>query len=254
MSMMGMAGLDFLFKFAPRQEWQMSPPNPALLVPPDCDTTAYACDGGRVETMTAYIFHPRAKMTVDDQLANQNVGDAMGDSLFICMDAVANHTQLDAYQWISQWELEVWTGFGSYQQCNGYGAGNICKANFGVQGQEWLVGKMAAAGLPPPAPKGGCTPKTCSVGRCDANPGVGSWYSLPASGQCASGQTPGPQSQCSWRAVRRVKTIDATCPLQTHGMLATCAPGKLAQSTQILTKAFASSSTSPLAGGCPAVA
>lgn len=118
MSMMGMAGLDFLFKFAPRQEWQMSPPNPALLVPPDCDTTAYACDGGRVETMTAYIFHPRAKMTVDDQLANQNVGDAMGDSLFICMDAVANHTQLDLYDWISQWELEVWTGFGSYQQCN----------------------------------------------------------------------------------------------------------------------------------------
>ncbi len=70
----------------------------------------------------AYIFHPNN--TVGD-IANQDVADALGDTGFICADALSNNTDRDHYDWVSLYELEVYNKWGQYQFCNDY-PGYVC--------------------------------------------------------------------------------------------------------------------------------
>eukprot|EP01064_Diplonema_japonicum_P022667 TRINITY_DN326_c0_g1_i7.p1 TRINITY_DN326_c0_g1~~TRINITY_DN326_c0_g1_i7.p1 ORF type:complete len:398 (+),score=112.76 TRINITY_DN326_c0_g1_i7:56-1249(+) len=152
-------------------------------------------------TLDMYIFHPRDNAT----LVNQNTADIMGDTNFVCLDALSNHTAQDHYDVASWYKVEVLPVWGQYQLCNGY-PGQCMGSN------THLVGRELAFGV------------TQFGGQCneeDANE-VGVWWSMPADGECKEGQVPS-EGVCSWRVVRRVKTIDAVkCLFGELGMLDSC--------------------------------
>ena len=57
--------------------------------------------------------------------------------------------------------------------------------------------------------------------QCQDNTATGSWYSLPAAGQCTKpGQFVG--TDCTWDIVKRVRTISMDCLFQQHGMTKAC--------------------------------
>lgn len=92
-------------------------------------------------------------------------------------------------------------------------------------------------------------------GQCTNNSNVGSWYSLPADGECQSPDEPlSLEGKCTWRIKQRVKTIDGKCLLHQQGMLASCfheARLPMAKTRAIFNAAFASDDTAK--GGCPAI-
>eukprot|EP01064_Diplonema_japonicum_P022661 TRINITY_DN326_c0_g1_i13.p1 TRINITY_DN326_c0_g1~~TRINITY_DN326_c0_g1_i13.p1 ORF type:complete len:417 (+),score=118.66 TRINITY_DN326_c0_g1_i13:58-1251(+) len=152
-------------------------------------------------TLDMYIFHPRDNAT----LVNQNTADIMGDTNFVCLDALSNHTAQDHYDVASWYKVEVLPVWGQYQLCNGY-PGDCMGA------ENKRIGRELAFGV------------TQFGGQCneeDANE-VGVWWSMPADGECKEGQVPS-EGVCSWRVVRRVKTIDAVkCLFGELGMLDSC--------------------------------
>merc|ERR1712046_249073 len=87
-------------------------------------------------------------------------------------------------------------------------------------------------------------------GQCASNPKVGEWYSMPAGGQC---QPPNNVSEkCTWRIVKRVKTVTMPCVFGTHNMFAACKKARkppYLQAESIFAAAFASSDLKE--GGCP---
>ena len=86
----------------------------------------------------------------------------------------------------------MWSGFGQYALCNGYPPRCIGT-------ERRFVGREAAAGF------------KARGGQCSDNSAtVGSWFSLTAAGQCGVGAAPDGVA-CSWRAVRKVKTVDIGC-------------------------------------------
>jgi len=63
------------------------------------------------------------------------------------------------------------------------------------------------------------------------------------------------KGQCSWRIIKRVKTIDGLCLLKTHGMMNMClqeADYPFAKTSAILLDSF--DYDDPAQGGCPAIA
>jgi len=181
--------------------------------------------------VTMYIFHPKDEFNI----SGQDLGDATGDTFFVCVDAITNfNTSIDHhYAWISEYNVQLSPRYGQYQNCNDYPP-KCLGAN------DFWVGHEAAQGLGLPA-----------GGQCKSNPLVGEWWSLPVGGRCSDDATPGDGS-CTWKATRR-KTIDSPCLFNTLGFVDKCreelrAPFPAA--SNLLTKAFEEDSAH---GGCPAL-
>lgn len=103
------------------------------------------------------------------------------------------------------------------------------------------VGKEASTGFKP-----GC-------GQCTDNSGdFGSWYSLAAKGECTSGGPPDGK-HCTWRRIRRRKTVSVLCS-SFAGFFAKCAAETAIPFTAAsasLGQIFASETVAD--GGCPAL-
>ncbi|EGD79407.1 hypothetical protein PTSG_09819 [Salpingoeca rosetta] len=216
--------------FAPHPD----PFDKSIFDPPhECNETPEVCPGPEeVETLDAYIFHP--KNTTGD-IVNQDVADLLGDVVFICTDALSNHTSQDQYEYVSHYKIDVVNKWGQYEQCNGYPG--AC-----IGDQLPPVGREASFGI-----------KTRG-GQCTNNTDVGSWFSLPESGLCPPGEKLSLANNCTWRINTRVKTIDGKCLLKDQGMLQSCvkeAHVPFPRTTEILVKAFKHDDKKK--GGCPNV-
>jgi hypothetical protein len=216
-------------------------PPASLFVPPaNCLVPDPLCEGGEVIELDSFIFHP-ANMF---DLYNENVADLLGDTVFICADSISNHSQVDQFQWVSRYTLQVWSAWGQYAECNRPTPNEtgIC-----IGSELFSVGRESAFGA-----KEKC-------GQCTNNSDSGSWYSLPTAGMCNSSTQPlGPNAtlgDCSWRILTKQKTIDGKCLLKTNNMLDVCVKEgnyPFTQSSAILLQSFESSD--PSKGGCPAIA
>ena len=188
---------------------------------------------------TIYVYHPKNEFNI----TRQDVADVRGDTYFVCsrlstyssdsgMFSSTGNNQ--TYEWISEWELEWIPRFGQYQNCNGYPPSCLGKENFWV-GHEAPLG-MGLQG-----------------GQCQRNI-VGEWFSLPLGGKCAENWKQAPDGKtCSWKQVRRVKTIDVEC-LRNLGFEKMCkaeSRSPYLHAEKIFKRAFALSD--PLSGGCPRV-
>lgn len=109
------------------------PPESVFRLGPYCDKPTPPCEGGAVQRLDAVVFHPRDKY----DLAGQDVGDLLGDAFFLCSTGPQANSAGQAYQVVSRWHLEVWSGFGQYALCNGYPP--TCIGN-----ERFLVGREAA--------------------------------------------------------------------------------------------------------------
>jgi hypothetical protein len=228
--------LEFLYfyqDFSPIQ-----PPAEDFILPKNCFEKAPLCAGGAVVEVDSFVFHPQNQF----DLINEDVADLLGDTVFICVDF--NNTGFDHYAWVSRYTLQMWSGWGEYALCNRPSPNEtgVC-----VGKETFSVGREAAYGI-----KDQC-------GQCTNNDDVGNWYSLPTAGLCNSDSQPlGPDAskgQCSWRVLKRLKTIDGVCLLKTNGMASSCSQEfdyPFAQSRAILLQSF--ESDDPSQGGCPPIA
>jgi len=215
------------------------PPAADFIVPQSCFEKEPLCAGGGVVDLDAFIFHPQNQF----DLINEDVADLLGDTVFfICVDA--NNTAFDHYAWVSRYTLQVWSGWGEYALCNRPSPNHtgIC-----VGKEIFSVGREAAYGIG----------EKC--GQCTDNSNTGNWYSLPTAGLCSSpSQVLGPdptKGQCSWRVLKRLKTIDGVCVLKTNGMYDSCVKNfdyPFTRSRAILLQSF--ESDDPSQGGCPPIA
>lgn len=216
-----------------------TPPASLFVPPPNCYVPDPPCDGGASTQLDAFIFHPEHVFDIN----NENVADLLGDVVFICSDSLSNHSLIDQFQWVSRYNLQVWSGWGQYAECNRPSPKDPGTC---IGLEKFLVGREAAFGM-----KEKC-------GQCADNSDVGSWYSLPTAGMCNSTSQPlGPNAtlgQCTWRILEKKKTIDGKCLLQANNMLQVClqeAAYPFAKSAAIMMAAF--ESTDPSQGGCPPV-
>lgn len=214
------------------------PPASDFDIPTGCVEKAPQCPGGAVVELDAFIFHPQYEF----DLYNEDVADLLGDTVFICADA--NNSQFDHYAWVSRYTLQVWSGWGEYALCNRPG---VNKTGNCLGKETYAVGREASYGITP------------ENGRCANNSAVGTWYSLPTAGMCNStSQQIGPdptKGHCSWRTLKRIKTIDGDCLLKTNGMFDACNQHyayPFARPLAILQQSFASDD--PSQGGCPPIA
>jgi hypothetical protein len=187
-------------------------------------------------TLPMYIFHPANEFDI----AGQDLGDAVGDTVFVCVDALTNFSSFGDhnYAWLTKWEVYFVPQWGQYQNCNGYNPA-ICMSD-----EHFLVGHEAAYYL---------GSKSATQRQCGTNPEVGEWYSLPPQGECKGEAQPG-DGTCTWRK-KRVKTIDGECLIHTGGFAETCKREKRApfpEAMKMYLKAF--ESDDPKEGGCPPIA
>eukprot|EP00040_Diaphanoeca_grandis_P037050 m.239475 g.239475 ORF g.239475 m.239475 type:complete len:459 (-) comp33745_c5_seq3:1031-2407(-) len=186
-----------------------------------------------VKNMTIFIFHPKNEFDI----AGQDVGDAVGDTFFTCVDLLLSQPGMidHDYQWITQWTIEFFTTIGEYQNCNGYNPPNC----FGTE--NFYVGHAAGQNLGRP-----------TLGQCHSNPLTGEWYSLPVGGECKDSQVPDGKT-CTWRKTR-VKTLDSQCLFELHRFRDVCEiEGEAPFSTAVNAFNQAFASTNVTAGGCPAI-
>ena len=207
---------------------------------PGCLDPLPPCDGGRLKQRTnVYLAHPHQYVDIDDQ----DSGDARGDVAFLCPDLTSGEKESNGYDTVSEWEVEMDPRWGQYRQCNGYPG--LC-----IGLERLFVGRQIPFGDPDLPLSGQCSPHAAR----------GSWFSHPASGRCPSATS---SANCSWRPVRRVKSISIDC-LRKLGFVAACR-NDLAEhgalrfkewiynrSLPIFEAAFASDV--PLHGGCPPMA
>lgn len=164
------------------------PPAAAFDVGSICEHPPPPCPDGRVESLEATVFHPKGQFDI----AGQDVGDTLGDTMFLCIAGPGASSAGQQYSLVSRWELQVWSGFGQYALCNGY-------PPYCIGQEQFLVGRETALGY------------KNMTGQCaDNDNDFGSWYSLSAAGQCHGSDVPDGKT-CTWKAVRRTKTVDITC-------------------------------------------
>ena len=198
-------------------------------------TSPAACPlppGGAVPAPTTrdiYVFHPAADFT----LANQDAADALGDTLFMCVEGLSKGYMRNNS--VTHWSVEWVPRWGQYENCQGWGAARTCLGD-----EHFWVGHEAALGVGYP-----------TAGQCVANPLIGEWWSLPIAGKCADGATPG-DGTCTWKPTH-VKTIDAACLLDDdHKFAEACAAESRAPfkaAAAIFEAGFASEDVAK--GGCP---
>jgi len=207
-----------------------------LKIPDRCSEKPPICDGGEASELDVFIFHPANQFDLD----NENVADLRGDTAFICLDAISGHTAADAYQWVSRYTLQVWSGWGDYGECNRPSPHEPGEC---ISFEDFAVGREASFGF------------KASAGQCSNNSDIGSWFSLPRDGMCQNDtQVLGVEGDghCSWRVLEKVKTINGSCLLTDQGMLDSCiseATMPFVKTESVLLSAF--TETDPSKGGCP---
>jgi len=191
-----------------------------------------ACPSAGVETLNLYRIHTS---TEPNDLANRNLGDALGDMAFMCEVSQQGALASNVVTW---WQVDTSTDYGQYAYC----LFNLHHRNECFGGTANKVGRESAQG----AGMGHLQ------GQCSANDDVGSWYSFPAAGQCAAGQPVGTDG-CTWGRARPVRTVNASCILHERGLQQACAEERshapFRRSTEIFRRSLASSD--PSEGGCP---
>eukprot|EP00049_Salpingoeca_infusionum_P027981 m.35404 g.35404 ORF g.35404 m.35404 type:complete len:392 (+) comp9889_c0_seq1:137-1312(+) len=178
-------------------------PSPAQFqVPKQCMEPAQLCPGPKNSnsTMDVYLFHPNDTTGTID---NQDVADLLGDVGFICSDVLSNHTEIDHYQYVSAYTLNLIDTWAPYQLCNNYPGVCIGKSSP-------VVGREASFGVKKDA------------GQCTDNRAIGSWLSLPKAGMCQVPEPLNVATNCTWQIVERIKTIDGKCLLEDMGLKAAC--------------------------------
>ena len=136
----------------------------------------------------------------------------------------------------------MWSGWGDYAECNRPSPHEEGQC---ISFEKYAVGREASFAL---KKKGG---------QCVDNSDLGVWLSLPEEGMCQNAtQQLGPEGDghCSWRALKKLKTINGTCLLNDRGMLDSCNREfdfPFPKTQAILASAFDSSD--PAQGGCPDV-
>ena len=185
------------------------------------------------EIVDMYIFHPKEYYNI----SGQDTADAVGDTAFVCLDSLRGNTQADNYSVVSWYQVEVYPLYGQYQFCNGY-APSVC-----LGAEPLLVGREASFGIS----------LTDNAGQCSENPLTGTWYNLPATGECMGDATPDGVT-CAWKVHKLVKTVEGSCILNTQSMLNVCKAEQrmpFPKSVEIFTKAFTEDDVAK--GGCPAL-
>ena len=196
--------------------------------PPTCPAPAVTN-----EIVDMYIFHPKDIYNI----SGQNTADAVGDTAFVCIDTLQGHTQADNYSVVSWYQVEMYPMYGQYQFCNGY-APSSC-----VGDEPLFVGREAAYGIT----------LTDNAGQCSENPLTGTWYNLPATGECMGDAIPDGVT-CAWKVHKLVKTVEGSCIVDTHSMLDVCKAEQhlpFPKSAEIFKKAFTEDDVAK--GGCPAL-
>lgn len=200
-------------------------------VNPECYTEGPICEGGRIEEYDVYRFH-EPKWT--GLLADQDVGDSTGDTVYTCLNVLGSVAQ-QGYAWISYWKLSLNTSWGQYAFCNGDPP--TC-----VGGRNTTVGREAAMGLAADKDR---------AGQCSTNKKTGDWLYLAAPAECKAGAQVGDDG-CAWKMERRVKTINGSCLFDdlhyAEACLADGAP-PFATATRLFEDAFKYDSVAE--GGCP---
>jgi hypothetical protein len=194
-------------------------PDSVFDVPKPCWSDAFFCPNGTIEIQEFYRFHP----LFDWNLSNHNAADLLGDTAYICLSPKILHDQL-----ISLLQVQVNTSWGQYAYCNNHSCLGL---NIHSVGREASFGN----GLN-------------HSGQCSPNTELGSWFSFPSGGECNEDQEIGNQS-CTWKLVKRVKTISILC-LYSHSFLNAC---KLSyeNAKRVLNNAFQFDDKSK--GGCPPI-
>lgn len=202
-----------------------------LKVPDSCRAPTPACGPGAVEKMNIYLLHPEGQFDI----AGQDVADVKGDAVFICMDGL---WQLENYTLASVYELSVLQRFGQYSNCNFYPP--VCYG-----GDTYHVGRQTPLGVGNLGSQ--CDDEAALRAR------IGTWYSLPAGGQCKN-QDQIIGEDCSWRIEKRIKTIKVSCMTDAqHRLKEACSTSKppFEDITKMMLDFYASDD--PSKGGCPAV-
>lgn len=212
--------------FLPSKACATNYPTKACVVPEDAEKS---------KVLDLYRIH---SPTEPLSLVNRNIGDALGDMAFTCQTGGAGFSA-DTDNVVSRWSVEVSPDYGQYSHClyDRVHHANVCVDNSGMK-----VGRESAEAFGSGALAGQCTP----------NLDVGSWYSLPAKGQCPEGQPLGTNG-CTWANARRLRTVNVSCVMQDRGLVASCKSeyghAPFTKSMEIFKLALASAD--PQKGGCP---
>lgn len=186
------------------------------------------CPSAGVEPLDLYRVRTSDE---PDSLANRNLGDALGDMAFFCDLAGVGEAKL-----VTRWAVQANSSWGQYAYCLYAGGRNVCFGNTGKS-----VGRESALGLGKGAVQGQCSP----------NQDVGSWFSMPAEGECRDGAPIGSEG-CTWSA-KPIRSVSASCILHDRGLKESCARERghapMLDSAAIFKAALATSD--PGQGGCP---
>jgi len=204
-------------------------PSDSVFAPSDACANKYPmppCPNLAVQPLDLYRVRSSGEPNV---LANRNLGDALGDMAFFC-----DLAGVDPSQVVTHWSVQANSSWGQYGYCLYQGGKNIC---YGSTGNR--VGRESALGI-----------EGAVQGQCSPNHQVGSWYSIPAEGECAEGAAVGSDG-CTWSA-HSVRSVSAACILNERGLKASCAAERghapMLKSAAIFKAALASSD--PARGGC----
>jgi len=205
-------------------------------IPSICTIPPRVCKGGAKEEIIMYRFHPQQYYSPVDH----NLGDAPGDTQFVCEQAVSKFIP-DNSTVISKFRLNVWTAWGQYGLCNGYPVSSC------IGRETFFVGREATMGLG----QYNDDYDSDNCGQCSDNASIGTWFSLPSGGQCGNDETVDGNT-CSWKLLERVKTINASC-LFAHDFVTSCTQEihPWPKSSQLFEQAFLTDDFA--SGGCPPI-
>ncbi|CAE8712987.1 unnamed protein product [Polarella glacialis] len=192
------------------------------------------CSVPRSTQMTTLNLYRIRSASEPDEIQNRNVGDALGDMAFLCAEEAGKVYNGSV---ITHWRLTANTSWGQYAYCVYIDGENTCQG-----GTAQLVGRESGFGM-------GNGPLQ---GQCSENAERGSWFSLPAAGQCGPGEAVGSRG-CTWGGAVALRSIAASCLFEERLLAASCAREQghapFTKSAAILEAALASSD--PAKGGCP---
>jgi hypothetical protein len=225
------------------RDFQRSADRRKFSIPAACLQKPKTCGSNTIVQKTIYVAHP----VNDYNITGQDVADARGDAVFLCIDE--GMATLGNYSLLSAFELSLVDTYSEY-------------TNFPPPGTQGFGGDGFHVGRGTPLTIGR------SGGQCDDDAELrarlGTWYSLPRIGQCLT-EADELGVNCTWRIERRMKTIELGCVLKKHGLLDRCEKAKapFSEVLNILLKALASeditrggcqSTTAPLCKAHPACA
>lgn len=182
--------------------------------------------------MNMYIVHPNTSTTPEQILVNQDVGDLVGDTGYICSMVLSANKGIYG-SLISLFQLMVDPHWGVYMNCPG--EPYPCLP---YSGDRFRVGRQATYQL-----------SADFGGQCTNNSDLGSWFSLPKNGMCQVDF-----HNCTWSVLNLVKTITMECLLLEQNMAQSCRQDRYVpfpHAVEVYRAAWLSNETEK--GGCPDV-